>query len=110
MSDFENLANYDSSEHEPERLGGRDIAFLAAGIGIGAGLMLLFAPKRGHEVRRAIGRQCRRAVDSLTDRAYDLRERAQDLRERAEDLRDQAPNVLRFARRMRRRERRMREA
>ena len=103
MSDFENIENYDSPEKDlMEGIDGRDLAFLAAGFGIGAGLAILLTPKRGHEVRRAIGRGCRRAIEGLSDRAYDLRERAQDLRERAEDLRDHAPNLLRFARRARR--------
>jgi hypothetical protein len=101
MSDFENIDNYESSlaDDLAEGIEGREIAFLAAGIAIGAGLALLLTPKRGHEVRRAIGRGCRRAIEGLSDRAYDLRERAHDLRERAEDLREHAPNLLRFARR-----------
>jgi len=104
MSDFENIENYDSpAEGLAGGIDGRNIAFLAAGIAIGAGLALLFTPKKGHEVRRAIGRGYRKAIDGLSDRAYDLREAAYDLRERAEDLRDQAPNLLRFARRAARR-------
>ena len=100
MSDFENIDNYESSlaEDRAEGIDGRDMAFLAAGIAIGAGLAILLTPKRGHEVRRAIGRGYRRTIEGLSDRAYDLRERAHDLRGRAEDLRARAPNLLRFAR------------
>jgi hypothetical protein len=106
MSDFENIDNYESTlaDDLAERVEGREIAFLAAGIAIGAGLALLLTPKRGYEVRRAIGRGYRRAIEGLSDRAHDLRERAHDLRERAEDLRDHAPNLLRFARRAGRRQ------
>ena len=100
MGDFENIENYDSpAEDLVEAVDGRDLAFLAAGIAIGAGLALLLTPKRGHEVRRAISRGYRKAIEGLSDRAYDLRERAHDLRERAEDVREHAPNLLRFARR-----------
>jgi hypothetical protein len=96
MSDFENLENYEpSSEDDAYRVGGRDIAFLAAGIAIGAGLTILLTPKRGREVRRAIGRGCRRLVDELSDRGHDLKE---ELRERADDLRERAPNLLSFGR------------
>jgi gas vesicle protein len=108
MGDFENIENYDSpAEDLVEAVDGRDLAFLAAGIAIGAGLALLLTPKRGHEVRRAIGRGYRKAIEGLSDRAYDLRERAHDLRERAEDLREHAPNLLRFARRAGRRQARV---
>jgi gas vesicle protein len=75
-----------------------------AGIGIGAGLALLLAPRRGDEVRDAIGRRYRKTLEGLTERAQDLRDRAHDLKE---DLQDRAPNLLRFARR--RVERRFRE-
>jgi hypothetical protein len=116
MSDFENLENYEASSEDEGMapVDGRDIAFLLAGAAIGAGLALLFAPRKGSEVRRAIGRGCRRMVDELTERGHDLREELrergqhlkEDLRGRAEDLREKAPNLLRFVRRERRRERR----
>lgn len=103
MSDYENLENYESPpEDDAYRVDGRDIAFLAAGIAIGAGLAILLTPKNGREVRRAIGRGCRRLVDELSERGHDLkeelRERGQDLRERAGDWRERAPNLLRFGR------------
>ena len=119
MSDFENLENYEASPKDEgmAHVDGRDIAFLLAGISIGAGLALLFAPKRGSEVRRAIARGCRRMVDEVSERGHDLREELrersqhlkEDLRERADDLREHAPNLLRFVRRERRRERRVHE-
>jgi hypothetical protein len=84
---------------------GRAVALVLAGIGIGAGLAMLLTPKRGDEVREAIGRGYRRAVDELNERAQDLRSRALDLKE---DLQERAPNLLRFAAR-RRAERRFRE-
>ncbi len=94
MSEVERLEEEDepSWQEREDRGIGRGIVLLLAGIGIGAGLALLLTPRRGDEVRDAIGRGYRKTVEGLT-------ERAQDLRERARDLRDRAPNLLRFTRR-----------
>jgi gas vesicle protein len=108
MSEGAHLDDYEARALEVEREEaesriGRDIALVLAGIGIGAGLALLFTPKRGDEVRDAIGRGYRKTIEGLSERANDLRERANDLRERAydltDDLRERAPNLLRFAKR-----------
>jgi gas vesicle protein len=103
VTEIENLEDYESrSERVEDREAGRALLFLLAGIGIGAGLTLLLTPKRGDEVREAIGRGYRRSIEALGERAHDLRERAQDLRERAQDLgenlRERSSNLLRFRR------------
>jgi gas vesicle protein len=106
LDDYEARASAVERDEAESRIG-RDIALVLAGIGIGAGLALLFTPKRGDEVRDAIGRGYRKTIEGLSERANDLRDRAQgltdDLRERAHDLRDdlreRAPNLLGFARR-----------
>lgn len=97
MSEVERREEYESlSPGFNENPGiGRAIALVLAGVGIGAGLALLLTPRRGDEVRGAIGRGYRRAVESLSERVQDLQERARDLKE---DLRARAPNLLRFAR------------
>jgi hypothetical protein len=106
MSEVERREEYDLSPEFNEELGiGRAVALVLAGIGIGAGLALLLTPKRGDEVRDAIGRGYRKTIDSLTERVQDLQDRARDL---TEDLRERAPNVLRFGRP--RGERRVRES
>jgi gas vesicle protein len=106
MSDVERREERESLPPDSgyDRGVGRAIALVLAGIGIGAGLALLLAPRRGDEVRDAIGRRYRKTLEGLTERAQDLRDRAHDLKE---DLQDRAPNLLRFARR--RVERRFRE-
>ncbi|HKD44567.1 MAG TPA: YtxH domain-containing protein, partial [Candidatus Angelobacter sp.] len=75
----------EEEEYDPEfneELGiGRAVALVLAGIGIGAGLALLLTPKRGDEVRDAIGRGYRKTIDSLTERVQDLQDRARDLKE-----------------------------
>ncbi len=94
MSEVERREEYEPlpPEFVSERLGiGRALALVLAGIGIGAGLALLLTPKRGDEVRDAIGRGYRRTVESLSERVQDLQERARDLKE---DLRERAPNLL----------------
>lgn len=97
MSEGERREEYESLSPEfPQGPSiGRGVALVLAGIGIGAGLALLLAPKRGDEVRDAIGRGYRKTVESLSERVQDLQERAHDLKE---DLRERAPNLLRFAR------------
>ena len=108
MTERANLDDYEARAWELENREaqgrfGRDVALVLAGVAIGAGVALLFAPRTGEEVRDAIGRSYRRTIEGLSDRANDLRERANDLRERAseltEDLRERAPNLLRFAKR-----------
>jgi gas vesicle protein len=100
MSEVERLEDDESLSNGREGRGvGRGIILVLAGIGIGAGLALLLTPRRGAEVRDAIGRGYRRTIEGLAERAQDLRERARDLGERAQDLRERAPNLLRFGRR-----------
>ena len=107
MSEGARLDDYEARAFEvgveDEGKLGRNIALVLAGVAIGAGLALLLTPKRGDEVRDAIGRGYRRTIEGLSERAGDLRDRANELRERAhdltDDLRERAPNLLRFARR-----------
>jgi gas vesicle protein len=101
MTEIENLEDYESRAegYVDEREGGRAFMYLLAGIGIGAGLTLLLTPKRGDEVREAIGRGYRKSLEAaqnLRDRAQDLRDRAQDF---GEELRERSSNLLRFRRR-----------
>ncbi|HEY6273482.1 MAG TPA: YtxH domain-containing protein [Terriglobales bacterium] len=105
MSESSHLDDYEARALEVEEDGrlGRDIALVLAGAAIGAGLALLLTPKRGDEVRDAIGRGYRKTIEGLGERASDLRDRANELRDRAhdltDDLRERAPNLLRFAKR-----------
>lgn len=107
MGRMERLKDYETPSAGFESEGGRarDIAFLIAGVGIGAGVALLLAPSSGEEVRHAIGRGYRKTVrrigrrtQDLRDRAEDLLEHAQDLRDHAHDLRERGAKLLRFGR------------
>jgi gas vesicle protein len=84
----------------------RDIALLAAGIGLGSGIALLTAPDSGEEVRHAIGRRCQKTIRRLGRGTEGLRDRLEDLLDQASDLR--SSRLRRFLRR-RAIERRLRE-
>lgn len=75
----------------------RDIALVAAGIGIGSGIALLMAPDSGEEVRHAIGRRYHKTLRRLGRNTEDLRDRLGDLLEQANDLR--SSRLRRFLRR-----------
>jgi gas vesicle protein len=89
--------NLDDDRVIIERRSGSSMSALLAGIAIGAGLALLFAPQSGEETRQLMRRKARRArrlagdyTNDLKDRAYDIRERATrvvgETRERGRDL------------------------
>lgn len=77
--------------------GGNSFLFLLAGVAFGAGLAFLFSPKSGPELRRALGRGCRKTIDELTSRVRELRDRTQDL---GGELRERVPKLLPFSRRV----------
>ena len=76
----------------------RDVMFLLTGVGIGAGIGLLFAPKTGDDLRCAIGRNCRNAAKHIGRHADEFRDRAEDFFEHAERLRDLGVKLLHFGR------------
>ena len=65
--------------------GGSNLAFLLVGMGIGAGLALLFAPKSGKEVRRYLARRAEDGRDYLTAVGKELRRQAEDVGEKGKD-------------------------
>lgn len=65
--------------------GGSKLGFFLAGLGIGAILALLFAPKSGEETRRYIAGKAEEGRDYLSARSKDLRDQAEDLVEKGKD-------------------------
>ena len=65
----------------------RDVALLAAGLGIGSGIALLMAPNSGEEIRYAIGRRYLKTMKQLGRRREVLRDILGGLLEQAGDLR-----------------------
>ena len=61
---------------------------LLIGMGIGAGLALLLAPKTGKQLRKDLRRGYDEAVDRIQDFADDARERMDDIAERSAELAD----------------------
>jgi gas vesicle protein len=72
------------------------IAYLLIGGGIGAALALLFAPKRGSELRHDIADVTRKGYDATLDLTHDLKKRSSDFihtaKEKVEHVYDFASN------------------
>ena len=73
---------------------GTAVTFLMIGLGAGALLALMLAPKSGRQMRKDLRRKLDDAKDSLQDWSEDARDRVQDVVERGSDwaaeLRDTA--------------------
>lgn len=66
--------------------GGSNLAFFLAGLGVGAALALLFAPKSGEETREYLAQKAGEGRDYVTSKGRDLRRQAEDLVERGKDV------------------------
>ena len=62
------------------------LVWFLAGMGVGAAVALLFAPKTGRATRKLLARTAERGRDQLSERAEELRERGRELYERGRDL------------------------
>jgi gas vesicle protein len=69
-----------------ENNGASKIAFLLAGMGIGAILALLFAPKSGKETRDYLAQKTEEGRDYVTARGRELRKQAEETVEKAKDV------------------------
>jgi len=65
--------------------GGNKVSYFLVGMGIGALLGILFAPKSGDETREYLTRRADESKDYAQRKARELRERADDLVERGRD-------------------------
>ena len=87
------VGKYEVSE-SPSSNVGTAITFLMIGLGAGALVGLLLAPKTGRQMRKDLRRKLDDAKDSLQDWSEDARDRVQDLADRGSDwaaeLRDTA--------------------
>jgi gas vesicle protein len=64
------------------------IAFMA-GLGIGAAVAMLFAPRSGEETRELIGEKAQQGKRYVAARAGELREAARELRDAGRDAADE---------------------
>ena len=65
---------------------GSRVSFFLVGVGIGALLGVLFAPKSGDETRDYLGKRADEGREFAQKKARELRERADDLIERGKDV------------------------
>ncbi len=69
-----------------ENNGSSKLAFFLAGMGIGAILALLFAPKSGEETRDFLVGKAGEGRDYVTAKGKELRQQAEELVEKSKDL------------------------
>jgi gas vesicle protein len=74
---------YESSDRST---GGLAVTFLLIGLGAGALVALLLAPKTGKQLRRDLRRRYDEARDVVEDFAEEARERVNDVTERASEF------------------------
>ncbi|HXN20239.1 MAG: YtxH domain-containing protein [Candidatus Acidiferrales bacterium] len=68
--------------------GGSKVSYFLAGLGIGALVGILFAPKSGEETREYLTSKADEGRDYAQRKARELRERAEDLIERSKEIMD----------------------
>ena len=66
--------------------GGSKAVYFLAGMGIGAILALLFAPKSGEETREFIAQKAGEGKEYVTARGRELRKQAEEAVEKAKDV------------------------
>lgn len=76
------VGNYQSSD---KSTAGTAVTFLLIGLGAGALVALLFAPKSGKQMRRDIRRKYEDAREAVEDFTDDAKERVEDAMERGAD-------------------------
>lgn len=68
-----------------ENDGSSKLAFFLAGLGIGAILALLFAPKSGEETRKFLAEKAEGGKDYVAARSKELRKQAEEIVEKGKD-------------------------
>src|SRR6266478_10228162 len=65
---------------------GSKVSYFLVGLGIGAVVGILFAPKSGDETREFLSKKADEGRDYAQKKARELRERAEDLIERSKEI------------------------
>ena len=73
---------------------GSKVSFFLVGLGIGALVGVLFAPKSGEETRDYLNKKADEGRDYAQRKARELRERAEDLLERSKEIMDRQKDAL----------------
>jgi len=66
--------------------GGSKLGYFLAGLGLGAVIALLFAPRSGEETRQYLRERAEEGVDDLKRRGRELKERAGEVVEKGKEL------------------------
>ncbi len=66
--------------------GGSKVSYFLVGLGVGALLGILFAPKSGEETRRELAGKAEEGREYAQRKARELRERAEELLERSRQI------------------------
>jgi len=73
--------------------------WLLAGLGLGAGIALLFAPKTGRELRRKLTRMAEDSRDRLAESSQEVMEKGRQVFERGRAVVDEALDFVERGRR-----------
>jgi gas vesicle protein len=73
---------------------GSKVSFFMVGLGIGALVGILFAPKSGDETREYLSGKADEGRDYAQKKARELRERAEDLLERSKEIMSRQKDAL----------------
>lgn len=76
---------------------GSKITYFLVGLGVGALVGILFAPKSGDETRDFLAKKADEGRDYAQRKAKELRERADDLIERGKDLANRQKDAINAA-------------
>ena len=79
------IGKYESSDGTP----GTAVTFLLIGLGVGAALGLLLAPKTGRQLRKDLRRSYDDALETATDWTEEAKERLEDVVEKSGDFADE---------------------
>ena len=79
---------------------GEKFLWLLAGLGLGASVALLFAPKTGRETRRYLSRMAEHGRDRLAESGQDVLEKGKQVYERGKAVVDEALDFVERGRRI----------
>jgi gas vesicle protein len=74
----------------------RSFTWLLVGMGIGAGIALMYAPSKGREMRKFVSKRAGKARDFISDHGHDWYERGRDVVEEAGDLVERGRKLARM--------------
>ncbi|MGD0226666.1 MAG: YtxH domain-containing protein [Terriglobia bacterium] len=77
-----------------EENGGSQVGFFLAGLGIGAVIALLFAPRSGKETRDMILQKAEEGKDFVKTKGEEIRKQAEDAVEKGKDLVNKQKELL----------------